>query len=353
MRTIKVGMIGAGAIAPLHCQGIQLHPAAELVAVADASKERASALAHEFRVDRVYADPAELLRSPDIEAVSIALPNYLHAATAIAALQAGKHVLLEKPFATSAAEASEVVAAAKKSGKIFTVGMNQRFTREAQTVRELKERGELGEIYHAKAYWLRRAGAPKFGTWFLHKKRSGGGALLDIGVHMLDLALSLMGNFEVETVSGFSYLKFGNRGLGEGGWGKSDAEEHLFDVDDFSGGLIRLAGGATVLLEVSWIRHQADADRHDVELFGTEGGASVYPTRLFKFLPHGAGYQTIEPKGGTLKYKHCNRHHNWIDAILGEAPLEATLEQAIMVQRVLDALYESAASGREVVFAKK
>ena len=353
MKTIKVGMIGAGAIAPEHCRGIRLHPAAELVAVADASKERADALAREFRVERVFADPAELLRSPDIDAVSIALPNYLHASTAIAALQAGKHVLLEKPFAMSVAEANEVVAAAKKSGKIFTVGMNQRFTREAQTVQELKERGELGEIYHAKAYWCRRAGAPKFGTWFLHKKRSGGGALLDIGVHMLDLALALMGNFAVETVSGFSYLKFGNRGLGEGGWGKSDAEEHLFDVDDFSGGLIRLAGGATVALDVSWIRHQADADRHDVELYGTEGGASVYPARLFKFLPGGTGYQIIEPKGGQLKYKHCSRHHNWIDAILGEAPLEATLEQALTIQRVLDALYESAASGREVAFTKK
>ncbi len=353
MRKVKVGMIGAGAIAPSHCQGIRLHPGAELVAVADVSKERASALAHEFHIDRVYGDPAELLRDPDIEAVSVALPNFLHASTAIGALQAGKHVLLEKPFAMSVAEATEVVAAAKKSGKIFTVGMNQRFTREAQTVRALRERGALGEIYHAKAYWCRRAGAPKFGTWFLHKKRSGGGALLDIGVHMLDLALSLMDNFAVETVSGFSYLKFGNRGLGEGGWGKSDAEEHLFDVDDFSGGLLRLAGGATLLLEVSWIRHQADADRHDVELFGTEGGASVYPTRLFKFLPEGSGYQIVEPKGGELRYSHCNRHCNWIDAILGEAPLEATLEQALMIQRVLDALYESAASGREVVFAKR
>lgn len=343
-------MIGAGAIAPSHCQGIRLHPAAELVAIADASAERANALAREFHVEKVYTDPAQLLANPDIEAVSIALPNFLHAPTTIAALRAGKHVLLEKPFAMSLSEAEAVVDAAKTSGKIFTVGMNQRFTREAQTVRAICERGELGEIYHAKAYWLRRAGAPKFGTWFLHKKRSGGGALLDIGVHMLDLALSLMGNFAVESVSGFSYLKFGNRGLGEGGWGRSEAEDQLFDVDDFSGGLIRLAGGATVELNVSWIRHQAEADRHNVELFGTEGGASVYPVQIYQFQPGGGGYRILEPKVVASRYEHCNRHYNWIDAILGEAPLEASLEQALAVQRILDALYESAARGREVAF---
>lgn len=348
MKKIKIGMIGAGAIAPDHARGITSHPAAELIAIADASAERVGAVAKEFGIGRVYTDVAELLRDREVEAVSIALPNYLHAKTAVAALEAGKHVLLEKPFATSQAEAAEVVKAAGKNGRIMTIGMNQRFTREAQTIRAAIERGDLGDIYHARAYWCRRAGSPKFGTWFTDKSRSGGGALLDIGVHVLDLALSLLGNFRPVTVSGFSYTKIGPRGLGEGGWGKSERGKHVFTVDDFAGGLIRLEGGVTVELAASWIRHQGEADTHNVELFGTEGGAGVFPARLYKFLPGDAGYQVVEPKGLPLRYPHCNRSHNWIDAILGEAQLECKLEQSFAVQRIIDAIYESAQTGREV-----
>ncbi len=347
MRKIRIGMIGAGAIAPMHCRGILSHPSGELVALADSSRERADALAREFRIPTVYRDYRKLIDDRSIEAVSVALPNFLHAPVTIAALEAGKHVLLEKPFATSEAEALSVIGAAERSGRILTVGMNQRFTVEAQTVRALVERGELGEVYHLKAHWTRRSGAPRFGTWFADRKRSGGGALLDIGVHMLDLALSLIGNFSPLAVSGFSYSKFGSRGLGEGSWGKSDPGERIFDVDDFAGALVRLQGGVTLELEASWARHQAAPDSRDVELFGTEGGATVFPPRLFKGLSGGRGYETIELQDGPLRYPGADRHHNWIDAILGVAGIECTLSQALAVQRIIDAVYRSAENGRE------
>ncbi len=346
MNTIKIAILGAGAIAPSHCIGIKAHEAAELVAVADSNRGRAEALAAQFNIPRIYDSVDEALSDNSIDAVSIALPTFLHAPTAAAALKAGKHVHSDKPFAMNQSEAMEVVAAAEAAGKLMTVGMNQRFTPEAQNIKACIERGELGEIYFAKAFWTRRSGIPSFGTWFGDKKRSGGGALLDIGVHELDLCLSLLDNFKPLAVSGFSYTKLGNRGLGEGGWGNSEKGERIFDVDDLSGALIRLEGGATVQLEAAWARHQEARDHHNVELFGTEGGATVHPARVFRF--DDGGYRIIEPVAKELQYPHCNRFQNWIDAILGKAEVECKLEQSLAVQRIIDAIYESAASGREV-----
>lgn len=348
MTRIRVGMIGAGAIAASHCTGVNHHPNARVVAVADASRERAEAVQEQCGIDKVYTDWAKLVADPEIDAVCIALPNYLHAPVSIAALKAGKHVLLDKPFALDQKEAKACIAAAKKAKRVFSVGMNQRFTREAQTIRALVRRGELGEIYHAKAFWNRRTGSPKFGTWFCNKKLAGGGCLLDIGVHVLDLALSLMDNFEPVCVQGVSYSKLGPRGIGEGGWGKSDREKLAFDVDDLSAAMIRMKNGASVLLEVSWIRHQAEGDRHNVELFGTEAGASVWPTRLFRFGKEKGEYEVVEPQNVQMAYPHCDRMKNWIDSILGKEAIECTLEQSLAVQKILDAIYASAKSGREV-----
>lgn len=347
MKKTAIGIIGAGAISPTHCDGISGHPEAELIAVADSSPERAHALARQFAIPTVYGSIEELLRDPSVEAVTIALPTFLHAPTAIAALKAGKHVHCDKPFALNQEEAAEVIEAARESGKTMMVGMNQRFSPEAQIVRRAIESGELGEIYFAKAYWTRRSGIPSFGTWFGDKSRSGGGALLDIGVHMLDLCMSLIGNFEPLSVSGFAYTKLGNRGLGEGGWGLSEKQEHVFTVDDLAGALIRLSGGVTIQLESAWARHQEQRDYHNVELFGTDGGAVVYPARIYQFEAVG-GYRITEPEVQPARYPHFSRFHNWINAIRGTEAAECRLDQAFVVQRIIDAIYESAAQGREV-----
>ena len=348
MQSVRVGVIGAGAIAPSHCGGVLKHPRAELVAIADASKERARAVQRDFAIPRLYTRVDDLLLDPDVDAVSIALPNCLHAATAIMALEAGKHVMLDEPFALNREEAKAVLQAARKARRVFTVGMNQRFARDSQIVRALVERGDLGEVYHAKAYWNRRAGAPRFGTWFCDKKKAGGGALLDSGTHMLDLCLFLLGSFKAVAVSGSVYTRFGNRGLGEGGWGKSEVGRKVFDVDDLAAALVKLKSGASIVLEASWVRHQADPSRSDVELFGTHAGASVYPARLYRFGKRKGEYETVEPQGVALKHPDCDRMVNWISAILGEEELECTPDQSLAVQKIIDAIYESARSGREV-----
>jgi len=348
MATLRVGVIGAGAISPNHCKSVLSYPGAELVAVADSHEGRAREVAEEHKIPRCYATVDAIIADRDLDAVTVALPTYLHARAAIAAFEAGKHVMLDKPFAMSTAEAMRVVEAANKAGKVLAVGMNQRFRRESQTVRTLVERGELGAIYFAKAYWCRRSGIPRLGTWYGDKKRSGGGSLLDIGVHMLDLCLSLLGNFRPQAVSGAVYTRFGNRGLGEGTWGKSDREKIDFTSDDLAAALIKLEGGVTVALETSWARHQEPANANDVELFGADAGARVYPPKLFRYAKRPGEYEVVEPQGVPVRYAHCDRIHNWLDAILGKDSLECKPEQSLAVQKILDGIYQSAESGREV-----
>lgn len=350
MKTIHVGMIGAGAIAQDHCRGVGRHPNAEMVAVADVSKKRATKLAKAFGMGKVFTQWEELVADPELDAVAIALPNYLHAPVATAALRSGKHVILDKPFAMNLKEAKAVVAAARKARKVMMVGMNQRYRPESQTLRALVERGELGEVYHGKAKWLRRSGCPSFGTWFGEKKLAGGGCLLDIGVHMLDLCLFLMDNWKPEAVTGQIYTKFGNRGLGEGGWGQSDKEKRFtFDVDDFASGLIKFKDGATVELNVSWALHQADPNNMGVELYGTEAGASAYPkARIYRSGRKKGEYEVVEPQNVAIPLPHANRQMNWIDAILKQAKPLCTLQQALLIQQILDAVYKSSQTGREV-----
>lgn len=344
---LKFGVIGAGGISYSSCREIAAHGDAEIIAACDASSERLGQLCETFEIPRQYTDSASLIADADVEAIYIALPNVFHAPLAEEALDAGKHVILEKPFALNLREATAVAEASKRSGKLFMLGMNQRFVAGAQKIKTLAGNGTLGEIYHAKAYWMRRSGIPRLGTWFGNKSMSGGGSLLDIGVHVMDLALYLMDNFQPEAVSGATYTRFGNRGMGEGGWGISDREDIEFNVDDFATAIVKLAGGATLSLDVSWALHQADANKMNVSLYGTEAGASVYPAELYKY-GDASEYQVIQNPVADRVYSHTSRFHNFINAVQGtEAPC-VTIEQALAVQSIIDAIYESCTSGKEV-----
>jgi predicted dehydrogenase len=251
MKEVRFGFIGSGKISHYSAESLRKHDKAALVAVQDLNESRANELADKFDIAHRFTEAADLFARPDVDAVYIAVPNKFHAALAIDALKAGKHVLLEKPFAMSAAEAEEVIQVSKETQRVFTVAMNQRYNEDSQKIKAIAETGALGEIYYAKAYWFRREGIPKLGTWFGNKALAGAGAINDIGVHLLDLCLHTMGNFEPVSVFGTTYTKFGNRGLGEGDWGISDATETIFDVDDLATAMIKMRNGATVCLEAS------------------------------------------------------------------------------------------------------
>lgn len=348
MSKIRFGFVGAGAIAVSSAHSVNSHQNGTVVAIQDINCERATELGRTLNIPKVYATAEELFADSEIDAVYIAVPNKFHVDLTIKALEAGKHVVLEKPFAMSYEEALCAVEVAKRVGKVLTLGMNVRFMSSIQKTKALVEQGALGEVYHAKAYWFRRAGIPRLGTWFGNRELSGGGCLNDIGVHVLDSCLHLLGNFDPVSVSGATYSKFGPRGLGEGGWGKSDREGLVFNVDDFATGLIRFANGATISLDVSWAGHAQEGNRNDIELYGTEAGARAFSNTFYKSTPE--GYQVTQDPAVEIRYKHADRFHNFINHLQGEEELCVTAEQAAKVQRILDALNESAATGREVRF---
>jgi predicted dehydrogenase len=345
---LKFGIIGAGMISQTGFNGLTASGAAEVIALADHHEGRAKAYAAKNKIARVSTDPQSILGDPGIDGVYIALPNYLHVPMAEAALRAGKHVILDKPFALSLDEAKRIQTAVAQTGKHFMLGMNQRFAEGPQKIKALADQKYFGDIYAISAYWRRRSGIPKQGTWFGHKARSGGGCLLDIGVHMLDLALFTVGNFEVETVSGAVFSKLGPRGIGHGGWGLSDDEKLAFDVDDLAMALLRLKGGAVVNLGISWACHQKQDDYYNVELHGTEAGATLYPGEVYKYDPVARGTYEVAHLKPAIAWPHCDRFVNFVRSITGDEKPGVSLEQGLKVQEVLDAIYRSAKEGREI-----
>ncbi len=348
MSSIRLGMIGAGQIALFTAREFRRHAACKVLAVADPNSDRAEELAAMVRAEHTFTDVDELLARDDLDAVYIAVPNAFHEEVAVKALQAGKHVLLDKPFALNSEAAGNIIAAAETAGRTLMLGMNQRFERNVQSARALIAEGRLGEVYHLKAFWRRRAGIPRLGSWFTSKSVAGGGALLDIGVHVLDVALHLIDNFRPVSVSGATFTRFGNRGLGEGGWGRSEREFDDFDVDDFATALIRLDGGAVITLEASWALHQPSGNDHDVIAYGENAGMAVYGGQLFE-PGEGSEYHIVQnPKAPPIAYPHCSRAEHFINVLLGEEAPIIHSDQALAVQRVLDGIYESATTGKEV-----
>lgn len=349
MNTLRYGFIGAGQIAKYSADAVNRHPNSSVVAAQDLNAERLAELCKDCNIPKTYHTAAELLADPEVDAVYIAVPNKFHVPLTIAALEAGKHVILEKPFAMNYAEAQTAAEVARRTGKVLMLGMNQRFGRNPQKIKTLVEKGALGEIYHAKAFWFRRTGIPKLGTWFGNREIAGGGCLYDIGVHLLDLCLYVLGRFDAVSVTGSTYTKFGNRGLGEGGWGKSDrAHDAQFDVEDFATGLIRFGDGLSISLDVAWACHTDQANRMDVQLFGTEAGAHVMDARVFKRDAESGEYRSAEEISADVRFAHGERFDNFTNHLLGTEELCVTLDQALAVQRILDALAESSATGREV-----
>lgn len=347
--TLRFGCIGAGQISLSGVQSINKHPNASVIAATDPNAGRLKELCTEGCIPNAYVTSEELLADKTIDAVYIAVPNKFHVPLSIQALEAGKHVILDKPFAMNIAEAEAAAAAAKKAGKVLTLGMNQRFNGNSQKFRSLAEAGTFGEIYHAKAAWTRRSGIPKLGTWFGNRELAGAGCLYDIGVHVLDLCLYVINNFKPVSVYGATYTKFGNRGLGAGSWGKSESTDLPFTVDDFATGLIKFENGATVSLDVTWACHRADGDRVEVDLFGTEAGGSVFANKLYRRDESAKAHVIVDNPPASMRFPHCDRFHNFINHLLGTEDLCVPLEQALTIQRILDGLAASASTGREVL----
>jgi len=344
-KKVRAAIIGAG-IGRAHAEGYLSSPQAELVAIVDMNKERAEQFAKDFNVPEVYTDHKTMLKKADVDCVSIGVPNKFHVPLALDCLKAGKHVLCEKPMSVNAKEAMKVKTwrDQQKQPPLFVMGMCQRFRPDAKLVKQKIEAGDFGEIYFARTGWLRRTGIPGFGGWFTTKELAGGGALIDIGVHALDLTWYLMGKPQPVSAIGVSFDKFGHLGKGLGGWGTKQ-EGGTFDVDDNTFGMIRFANGAAVQVEATWASY-IDHEQGVFELFGEKAGCKLDPLRIFteeNGVQVDVTPQVPPLKGSTIAAEVCY----FIECILEGKPPIATEEDGIWLMKMLDAIYESARTGKE------
>mgnify|MGYP003456740911 FL=1 len=350
MTRLRIGVIGAGSIANMHLKSYAANPDVVLVGIYDKNPERAREKAERFGVVHAVETLEALLSRDDIDAVSICTWNDSHAELAIAALDAGKHVLVEKPLSTTVAEAEAIVEAAKRSGTKVQVGFVRRFSNNAKVLKTFVDAGELGEIYFAKATNLRRIGNP--GGWFADHARSGGGPLIDIGVHVLDLCWYMMGSPKATTVSGVVDSRLGNRAnvTNLARYKVADYDPELSDVEDLATALIRFENGASILLDTSYSLH-ASADRLAVSIYGDHGGADLEPELRIVTELHDT-VLNISPQVDLLTFDFDEGFQYEIDHFvalcLGEAADIAPIEHGLEMMRILAAIYESAAQGREI-----
>jgi predicted dehydrogenase len=272
---------------------------------------------------------------------------------AIAALEAGKHALVEKPMAISLAEGQAMAEAAARTGQVLMTVFNRRFRNDSQIVKQQIEAGNLGEIYFVRTGWLRDRGIPaRTDGWFTDKARSGGGCLMDLGVHMLDLALWLMDNPRVESVSAAAYAALGPRGRGFFPGERIPGGASTFDVEDFLTAFLRLETGATLVLEVSWAGYIQRGDRFFVYLWGDEGGAEMdvpdYTTEdTLRMYTDVQGARTeMRPQTGGDYEKSVESE--FVRAIRQGQAVSPTVEEGLRILQVIEAIYRSAADGREV-----
>lgn len=346
-KKVKIGVIGTGGIANgAHLPGYsQIPDECEVVAICDIDPEALERTSEKYpHIKHKFEDYMDLLAMPEIDGVSICTPNYVHFQPTVDALKAGKNVLCEKPIALNASQGAEMVAAAKKAGKILQIGYNSRFAPNNQTLKRFIDAGELGDIYWARAQALRVRGIPGWGV-FIDKSKQGGGPLIDIGVHMLDLTLWMMGHPKPTHASGVTYQKFGTRSDILGFMGQWDYKN--FTVEDLASALIRFDNGATIMLECSFVANLKQ-EVQNVTLLGTEGGAEAYPLSitqernksLFSFEPR-------VPGGNNLNTHHAEMKA-FVECIRDNKPPLVTGEHGLMVAKIMDAIYKSAELGHEV-----
>jgi predicted dehydrogenase len=352
-RPLGIGIIGAGGIAlNQHLPAYQkLHASGRLniVAVADVNEQSAAAAAKQFSIPHVFTDYKKMLALDEIDAVSVCTPNFLHKVPTLDALNAGKHVLVEKPIALNSVEGAEMVQASLKTGKKLQVGFNNRYSVGAQTVKRFIDEGRLGEIYFARCHALRRRGIPGWGV-FTQKDKQGGGPLIDIGVHVLDIAIWLMGNPQPASVSGQTYVKFGKRSDILGLMGQWDPSK--FSVEDYAAAFVRFENGASLILESSFAANIADNEM-TCQFMGTEGGAFLDLRNLdrLQLYREEAGSLTDSSMFGLTNVNtHEKEIEAFVAAIENDKAVETPGEHGLVVARILDAIYESSETGKEIVF---
>ena len=355
---LKVGIIGCGIIAGTkHIPSLSKLDNVEIGAFFDVDIEKAKKVSVEYGYERskIYDDYEKLLENEDIDVIHVCTPNKYHSQITIKALKAGKYVMCEKPMALSTAEAREMVEVSKSTGKKLTISFQNRFKADSQYLHRICENGELGEIYLAKALAIRRRGVPTWGK-YLSMEEQGGGPLVDIGSHSLDLALWMMNNYRPKFVVGNVYNKIGSKKGSVNEWGPWDPEK--FMVEDSAFGFITMENGATIILETSWALNSLQDGGIQTVLCGTEGGADTLDGVRLNGEKNGALYSMYPSIGknkiafNQLKVESPNdiEIRLWIECILNDTLPVVKAEEALVVTEILDAIYISANTKKPVYF---
>ena len=348
MSILKVGLVGVGGISRTHMPGWAASEEAEVVAGSDISNEALEQWGALHNVKRLTTNADELFSDPDIDIIDLCVPNMYHAPLAIAALEAGKHVICEKPLAPTPEDIKKMIAARDKSGKQLMTAQHFRFAGVSQAMKAEIDTGSLGDVYHARGWMLRRNGLIPTAT-FIEKKHSGGGPCIDIGVHILDLTLWMMGNPRPVTVSGVADARLAHLPGAFATWREGPIPS-TFDVEDYAVAFVRFETGATLVLEVSWLLHH-DIRGEDMQawIYGDEGGChwpsaqfldTNYTTRQFNNRTLQLTQDKMEP--------HALECVEFAKAIAAGAPSPVPAEQSLQVLAILDGIYRSQAEGREV-----
>lgn len=345
-KKLRVGIVGVG-IGRDHARGYNASEDAELVAVCDADAERLAVRAKEFGAKETYADWKAMFAKAKLDAVSVCLPNHLHAPCAIDALEAGLHVFLEKPIARSAVEGARIVRAADRSKKLLAMAYCNRFRKSTQMLRALIDEGKFGEFYYGRTMWWRKFGVPKPGGWFGDPERSGGGPVIDLGIHWLDHTWYLMGRPEPVAAAAVA----GNRVSGD--LLRSQGKPPIA-TEDFGAAFIRFANGAALTLETSWAAFASDdlvSTRYI--LLGTKGGIELRGENPTMVGPAFGGVYDVQMKLQNPLDIYVEECKNFVAACLGREKPLAPGRDGLAAMRMVDAVYRSAREGREVEVASE
>jgi len=359
VKPLRVGLIGAGDIMrATHMNGwtaLRQAGRVDLAAACDIRREAAESLAGEHQVPRVFEDFGEMFRKVDLDLVDIATPNLFHAPAALAALKAGCHVYCEKPLAPTPADVARLIAARDKAGKRLMTGQHMRFEGKHEALKRYADAGVLGEVYYAHVAALRRRGAPGWGA-FLTRRLSGGGPLIDIGVHILDLTLWMMGFPRPVAVSGVAPTKLAGRPgiVNRPGWGDwrtglataspwQAGRPQVFDVEDFAAGFVRFAGGAVLYLETSFLLNIMEEEIWKSTVCGTGGGMDITAGKVMT-QEHGI-VRMSELQNFEQPQPHAAAIMAFVESIEKGTPVPVPPEETLYVMSILDGIYRSHAKG--------
>ena len=354
MDKLKVAVIGNGGISGVHLRGYSLNPDVEIYALCDINEERLNRRGDEYHVDpaRRFTDVNEMLSAcPEIEAVSVCTWNAAHAQCAIAALNAGKHVLCEKPMAMTVEEAEAMQAAAEKNNRLLMIGFVRRFGNDCAIMKDFIDNGYFGDIYYAKATYLRRKGCP--GGWFGDKARSGGGPLIDLGVHIIDLCRYLMGNPKPVSVYGATFNKLGNRSniKSKAGYISQTREnEDIFNVEDLATAMIRFDNGSVLQIEASFSLN-IEKDEGVLQFFGTKAGAKLDPelTIYSEMNDYMTNVKLANSTALSFDGLFENEINHFVECVRTGKPCRNPAQDGVTLMKILTGIYKSAETGHEVL----